>query len=101
MRYNDEPSSSFPAPSVPSLPAGLAGGRRRPSGIDSSSTQQKSAYQDAGFGYSSSEMMRKEGSGGMGVVVRKDPGTLDMAVLGKEGYDAEACESLIDSQLVC
>lgn len=91
MRYNDDvPSASTPA--VPSLPAGLAGGRRRPSAVDSQQQQQQQ-QQPWREGEHSSE--RKDGASG--AIVRKDPGTLDMGVLGKEGYDPEACEPALTS----
>ncbi|KAL7414262.1 hypothetical protein BDY24DRAFT_414477 [Mrakia frigida] len=84
MRYNDDvPSAS--APAVPSLPAGLAGGRRRPSAVGSQQQQQQQQQPWREGEYSSE---RKDGASG--AIVRKDPGTLDMGVLGKEGYDPEA-----------
>ena len=98
MRYADDTPSAMPPPAVPALPSGLnvAAGRRRPP-VDQTNT--------AGWGAPSARLsgMREEAEeaeyyagarkGSEGSVVRKDPGTLDMSVLGKDGYDPEACRS--------
>lgn len=99
MRYADDtPSAALMAPpAVPSLPTGLnvAAGRRR-APLDQTNT--------AGWGAPSARLsgIKDEGDegdyyagerkGSDGGIVRKDPGTLDMAVLGKDGYDPEACK---------
>lgn len=99
MRYAESDAPQLPPPALPTVVGGGFVPHRRPTINAQDSTAGSwggGPIQEEPYEYSRRSM--DEGPGEMGIVersgggMRRDPATLDMALIGQEGFDPEACQ---------